>query len=679
MPVTARPSRPQPATLLLAAALLAASPPAPTAAAQPAEEPPAPPPRPTVLQVPTDMGEDHLPAREEAQLATLPSFGVPADLRFADRLAASGIAFRHRMVDDAGRAYKPVHYDHGNAVAAADVDGDGRTDLYFTTQLGANELWRNAGGGRFEDWTERSGLGMRDRVSVGASFVDVDNDGDPDLFVTTVRKGNALFRNDGGGRFTEVTVAAGLAYSGHSSGAVFFDYDRDGWVDLFLVNVGRYTTDEVGPGGYYVGRDNAFAAHTRPELAEASVLYRNEGGRFRDVSQQALLVDRSWSGDAAAADLDGDGWTDLYVLSMQGSDRFWQNVRGEFFVDRSERFFPRTPPGSMGVEAFDWNRDGRLDLYVTDMHSDMAEELPPEREKEKYPRVQGDRMLAGVDDNILGNAFFQATAEGGFEEVSDAIGAETFWPWGISVDDLNADGWEDVFVTAGMSYPFRYGLDSVLLNDRGRRFRDAELIVGVEPRAELTQPWFEIDCPRRAEGDDEDAAPPAAADLRWTWQELGGATEAAADGVHPLCRGLSGPVEVVAAKSSRSSVIFDLEGDGDLDVVTNEFNGPPQVLVSDLSGRRPVRWIEVDLVGTRSNKGGLGAVVTVVAGGLEQMEPMDGKSGYLAQSDLPLWFGLGEATKVDRVEVAWPSGARQTIESPPIGRRLTVTEPGEPR
>jgi enediyne biosynthesis protein E4 len=650
---------------------------------------------PTVLRVPTDLGEGHLPARREAQLATLPDFGVAADFRFTDRLAESGITFRHRIVDDAGVAYKPVHYDHGNAVAVADVDGDGRLDLYFTTQLGSNQLWRNAGGGRFEDWTERSGLAMTDRISVAASFADVDNDGDPDLYVTTVRQGNALFRNDGGGRFTEITEAAGLAYSGHSSAAVFFDFDNDGWVDLFLVNVGRYTTDERRADGSWVGRDNAFSAHTRPELAERSILYRNQrDGTFRDVSQQVLLMDRSWSGDAAAADLDGDGWTDLFVLDMQGSDHYYQNVRGEFFIERTDRFFPATPPGSMGVGAFDWNRDGRLDLFVTDMHSDMAEELPPEREKEKYRRRQGDLVLEGVEGNILGNAFYQAT-EDGFREVSDAIGVETFWPWGFSTGDLNADGWPDLFVTAGMGYPFRYGLNSLLLNDRGRRFRDAEMVLAVEPRAgELSQPWFDLDCPPPAAGEAEGtaegtaeggaeggaegaAAGEAAAELRWTWDALGGATEEAEDGVHPLCRGLSGAVEVVAAKSSRSSAIFDLDGDGDLDIVTNEFHGPPQVLVSDLAERRPVRRLEIELVGTRSNRAGLGAVVIVTAGALAQKAVNDGRSGYLAQSAMPLWFGLGEASVVERVEVAWPSGTRQVVERPPLDRRLVVTEPGE--
>ena len=170
-----------------------------------------------------------------------------------------------------------MHYDHGNGVVAADVDGDGRPDLYFLTQLGSNELWRNLGGGRFENVTAAAGVAMENRVSVSATFADLDNDGDPDLYVTTVRHGNALFENDGKGHFTDVTEKAGLAYSGHSSAALVFDYDNDGWLDLLLVNVGRYTIDEQGRDGYWIGRHNAFQAHTDPTLSEASVLYRNLG------------------------------------------------------------------------------------------------------------------------------------------------------------------------------------------------------------------------------------------------------------------------------------------------------------------------------------------------------------------------------------------------------------------
>src|SRR4030095_6286890 len=142
--------------------------------------------------------------------------------------------------------WKPAHYDHGTALAVADVDGDGRPDLYFVNQLGANQLWRNLGGGQFEDITARAGVALEGRIHAGASFADVDNDGDPDLFVTTVRMGNVLFENLGGGRFRDITREAAVDYTGHSSGSIFFDFNNDGLLDLFVANVGRYTTDRRG-------------------------------------------------------------------------------------------------------------------------------------------------------------------------------------------------------------------------------------------------------------------------------------------------------------------------------------------------------------------------------------------------------------------------------------------------
>src|SRR5215204_520491 len=172
------------------------------------------------------------------------------DFRFTDHLVESGITFRHGIVADAAKTYKAVHYDHGNGLAVADVDGDGRLDVYFVNQVGGNELWRNLGGGRFEQITAAAGVAVPGKVSVSASFADIDNDGDADLYVTTVRGGNRLFENDGRGRFKDISAASGLNYVGHSSSAVFFDYDRDGKLDVFLVNVGRYTSNRIAGDGY---------------------------------------------------------------------------------------------------------------------------------------------------------------------------------------------------------------------------------------------------------------------------------------------------------------------------------------------------------------------------------------------------------------------------------------------
>src|SRR5437763_11684891 len=271
-------------------------------------------------------------AAQENRLAAAST--VMHDFRFTDRVAASGITFVNRVVDDAGKAYKLVHYHHGSGVCSADVDGDGLPDLYFATQLGTNQLWKNVGNDRFVDITTSSGLAMPDAIAVACSFADIDNDGDPDLFVTTVRHGNHLFENLGGGRFRDITQAAGVGYVGHSSGAVFFDYDGDGKLDLFVANVGVYTSDQRGPGGFYVGLRDAFMGHLHPERAEASILYRNMGGnRFSDVTTATGLVDKSWSGDATALDINHDGFPDLYILDMQGGDHLWLNEGGKHLHD----------------------------------------------------------------------------------------------------------------------------------------------------------------------------------------------------------------------------------------------------------------------------------------------------------------------------------------------------------
>jgi hypothetical protein len=604
--------------------------------------------------------------RQEAELAARSQ--VVHDFRFTDRREASGITFENRVVDDAARSYKLAHYDHGSGVCSADVDGDGLPDLYFVTQLGTNELWKNLGDGRFVNVTAAAGLDWPDAIAVGCAFADIDNDGDPDLFVTTVRHGNRLFENLGHGTFRDITAQAGLGYVGHSSGAVFFDYDGDGLLDLFVTNVGVFTGNARGRGGYYVALNDAFLGHLHPERAEASILYRNLGGnRFKDVSREVGLVDLSWSGDATALDVNDDGFPDLYVLDMQGGDHLWLNEGGKRFRDATAKYFPKTPWGSMGAKVFDFDGDGRLDLFVTSMHPDMWVNIPPgdwaaEARKADTATVAGGMIPEGKDRFIFGNELFANRSAGRFEEISDSVGVETYWPWGPSVDDLNADGWDDIFVAAGMNFPYRYGINSVLLNEGGRRFLPSEFVVGVEPRPNgaTQQVWFTLEC-NGADRDHPFCGPCAHPD------SMGGACRVDA----------AGHLTMMGSLGTRAAVTLDLDGDGDLDIVTNEFNAGPQVLVSDLAQRHGVHFLKVRLRGTRSNRGGLGARVAVVLpDGRRILKVLDGKSGYLSQSDLPLYFGLANADHAGAIDVRWPSGRRQNLVGPiKAGQTIEVIEP----
>jgi len=610
----------------------------------------APPPVPRVRVPDPDIGINALAARATAQRGTVDQFMVPYDFQFTDRVAESGITFVSRVVDDAGRYYKPVHYDHGTGLAAADVDGDGLTDLYFVNQVGGSQLYKNLGGGRFRNVTREAGVALADRISVTASFADIDNDGDQDLFVTTVREGNVLFENDGRGHFRDISKAAGVDHVGHSSGSVFVDYDRDGLLDLYLCNVGQYTNNNRRADGAFVGLADAFSGHLHPDRAETAILYKNMGGnRFKDVTVEVGIGSAGWSGDASFADLNGDGFPDLYALNMQGSNHYFENDGGKRFVDRTLQYFPRTSWGAMGIKFFDYDNDGRPDLFITDMHSDMSVEVAPPREKLKSRMEWTKDFLQGDETKyVFGNSFFHNLGNGRFEEVSDRLNVENYWPWGPSVGDLNADGWQDIFIAASMNYPWRYGINSLLLNNRGEKFLDSEFLVGIEPRREgrTHARWFDVDC----------SAPDMASQQG--------------------CKGHSGKISVWGTRGTRSSVILDIDGDGDLDIVTNEFNSAPQVLVSNLSSRRPLHWVAVALTGSRSNRNGLGAAVRVSAGGRTWTQWNDGKSGYLSQSVMPLYFGLGEATTVDRVEVDWPSGTKQVVtQGLRANGTIRITEP----
>lgn len=534
-----------------------------------------------------------LDARAKAQKAALKAAKMLPKFHFADRLEASGIDAMH----------------HGNSVAAADVDGDGRLDLYFTSQLGSNQLWRNRGVGghgspTFENWSARAGVGMAAMVSVGAAFADADNDGDPDLFVTTVRDGNVLFENLGDGRFRDVSKRAGLDHRGPASGSIFFDYNGTGRLDLLVTNA-------------------------ESDRSERTWLFENRGDLyFAEVSAARKLDRRGSSGDPTFMDLDRDGFPGVYIPDMQGDDRYHENLGGRSFEDHTSRHFAEVPTSSVGVKSFDFDDDGRLDLLVTRGPSDMSELLPAGEKPPKADMQRTDEQLEGGPGDTFGSVLLRNRGDGRFEAVSARTGLAHDWPMGVSIGDLDADGDQDIFMTQSMSVPLRTMPNVLLLNDQGRRFADAVLVLGIEPRARAQGSWSEIEC----------------------------------SGAH---------AETGSCALGAGSVILDLDGDGDLDIVTIDSNSAPQVLISDLEASRTIDYLQVRLVGTRSNRDGLGASVTVLAcDGRRYFRYHDGKTGRRAQSSLPLYFGLPNGLRVEQVEVQWPGGEHQTVSAPIQTRRL---------
>jgi hypothetical protein len=575
---------------------------------------------------------------ESAALKRLPGF--------EERAASAGLDFHMNFLPgEQGEKFKVNLYDHGCGVAVGDYDGDGHDDLYFANQLGGNALYRNRGDGTFENATAAAGpIELADRICVGAAFGDYDNDGDQDLYVTSTRGGNALFRNEGG-RFVDATEAAGLTFVGHSQTSTFFDYDNDGLLDLFLTNSAAWTTNEFNAEQrYFLGLAQFPDLLRAPK--EFNVMYRNRGdGAFEDVTEAVGLAGQGWGGDAAVFDYDEDGRLDLLVTNMFGLSqlyRAYDNDGEVAFLDATADTLVRTSYGAIGAKAFDYNNDGRLDLFIADMHSDMwmqppfsMSSLEPTR---KYDTIFGPRpesemnageqelmievLLENENRIVFGNTLHENLGEGRFEERSDAANLETLWPWGVATGDFDNDLHEDLFLPSGMGYPFDYWPNFLMMNGGNGTFHDRAAVRGIEPPASgphLPEP-------------------------------IGGKP---------------------AARSSRCAAVADFDGDGRLEIVTNNFNDKPNYFANIFPRRN---YLAVKLTGSSSNRDAVGALVKVYLGDVVLTRQVQAAGGYLSQSSKTLHFGLGDRGRIDRLEIRWPRGQTQTIESPAINRRLEVVE-----
>ena len=570
---------------------------------------------------------------------------------FQERAREAGIAFRmHYLPKEQGEPFHINLYDHGSGLAVGDYDNDGHEDIYFLNQLGPNALYRNVGDGSFVDVTAKAGVALADRISVGATFADYDNDGWADLFVTSTRGGDVLFHNRGDGTFEDVTAAAGLSHVGHSQAAVFFDYDNDGDLDLFLTNTAKWTTDvfDSATGSFEGGADLA-SLMSSPK--ESNILYRNNGdGTFTDVTDRAGLRGRGWAGDVAVFDYDEDGFLDLFVPSMVGRGQLYHNSGRGTFTDVTAQTLGRTPYGAIGCKVFDYDGDGRLDLFVVDMHSDMwmgvdkshvsldvARQVQHRRfrtpkgptvDEEASGLIQIQRAMFArqgedVDALLFGNALYRNLGHGKFTETAAAAGLETLWPWGVATGDFDNDGHEDVFIPSGMGYPFYYWPNALMMNNGDGTFQDRAAALGVEP------PTHGI----------------------YLDESIGGQR---------------------ATRSSRSAVVADFDGDGRLEIVTNNFNDRPYYFANRFPRRN---YVAFQLTGTSSNRDAIGAVVRLWVGKTVMVRQVNPAGGYLSHSSRVVHFGLGDRTKVDRIEIRWPRGIVQKLDNPEINTLHQIREP----
>jgi len=560
-------------------------------------------------------GAAHAPVKDAlSRPITAGGFVDGAPVVFADITHAAGLdKFHHRS---GGPEKRTILETPGSGVALLDYDNDGWLDIYllngstFPALKGKEAapramLLHNNHDGTFSDVTDKAGV-ANERWGFGVAVADYDNDGWPDIYVSNFGK-NRLYHNNHDGTFTDVAEKAGVALGGWSTGATWGDYDRDGFLDLFVPGYAKFDPDHPvisGQGGLPSGfcqfRGIEVMCGPRGLPGEGDHLLHNNGnGTFTDVSSKAGVADKKgYYGFASVfVDVDDDGWLDLAVANDSVPRYLYLNKHDGTFQDVSYiSGFALNDEGreqaSMGIAVGDYNRDGKVDFYITNFSDDY-------------------------------NTLYRNEGDATFSDVTFRAGIANltlpFLGWGTGFLDYDNDGLLDIFVVNGHVYP---GVDK---QDWGTTWAQRPLLM------------------RNLDGTKFQEVPPATG---------------------------SGLAVVI---TGRGAAFGDLFNDGHIDVVINSVDSTPTLLRNVVKNSN--HWVTLKFVGgPKSPRDAIGAKAFVTAGGFRQRGDVISGASYASSSDQRLHFGLGTATKVDKVEIHWPSGAKEQIILPEVDRIYTVVE-----
>lgn len=544
---------------------------------------------------------------------------------------------------------------NGGGVAIGDINNDGLPDVFMTGNLFGGRLFLNKGNMKFEQISEKANV-FYGGFTTGVTMVDINQDGWLDIYLCRSldlhpeNRANLLLINNRDNTFSERAKEYGLADTGYSNHANFFDYDRDGDLDLFLLNhrvdfesaLTLYTTTNAS------GKKTLVAPQTNP--ATQSKLYQNNGnGSFTDVSKKAGIAQSTFGLSCSVADINRDGWPDIYVANDYGDkDFFYINNQKGGFSDELNRMFRHISKNAMGNDIADFNNDGWLDLMNLDMVAEdnyRQKQLKGNSPYDKYFLAVGLGLHHQVVRNTLQlNNGLNANGLPEFSEIAQLAGvSHTDWSWSPLFADFDNDGWKDLFVTNGyardvadLDYFRYYSVEALQKAGNAKKINPLELLK-LMTSTPLTNYAF-----RNTHG------------LRFE-------NKSAEWGIN-------------LPSFSNGAAYADLDADGDLDLVINNYNSEAFLYQNNSRLHNKNHYLQVKLHGTPLNPTGIGAQVTLVTDEGQQTQLVASTRGFLSSTSTPLHFGLGTTTAIKELKVTWPDGTTQNISKPPVDQLVVLAQ-----